>query len=85
MAKVTIFGLIVSTTILLVTFGQGMGVLHGSSVQSHLYWAMATLISVLVANFMAMVHAAQSDRIIRALRAHLAATQSAAGEPADPL
>ena len=49
-----------------------MGVLHGSDVGAHLTWALATLVSVLGANVFAMFHAAQSDRIIRALRAELA-------------
>jgi hypothetical protein len=34
---------------------------------------MAALLSALTANFVAMVHAAQSDRIIRQLRAALPA------------
>jgi len=68
---VTIFCLSVSTVVLLITFGQGMGVLHGGAVAPHLGWALATLVSVLAANVLAMFHAAQSDRIIRALRAHI--------------
>jgi hypothetical protein len=68
MGKVTITLTMVSTVVLLITFGKGMGILRGGDVASHLYWAMATLISVLAANFVAIVHAAQSDRIIRELR-----------------
>jgi len=71
MAKVTVLCLLASTVVLLITFGQGIGVLHGGNVPTHLNWAMATLVSVLAANFVAMVHAAQSSRIIRALRAEL--------------
>ena len=71
MGKVTIACLSVSTAILLVTFGKGMAVLHGGAVAPHLSWAMATLVSVLGANVLAMFHAAQSDRVIRALREHL--------------
>jgi hypothetical protein len=70
MAKVTITCLLISTLMLLVTFGKGMNVLHGGDVGSHLSWALATLVSVLAANVLAMFHAAQSDRIIRNLRAH---------------
>ena len=82
MAKVTIAFLVLSTTVLFITFGKGMNILHGSGdVASHLTWSMATLITALVANFMAMVHAAQSDRIIRRLRALLAA-HGEAGEQA---
>jgi hypothetical protein len=71
MATVTILCLAVSTLTVLVTFGQGIGVLHGGNVASHLGWAMATLVVVLAANFIAIVHAAQSARIIRFLRAQL--------------
>jgi uncharacterized membrane protein len=80
MAKVTIVCLLASTVVLLITFGKGIGVLQGGSVPAHLNWAMATLVSVLVANFLAMVHAAQSDRIIRRLRADLEAAQARLGE-----
>jgi len=69
MGKVTIALSGLSTIVLLVTFGKGMRILQGGDVESHLYWAMATLLSVLGANLVAMVHAAQSDRIIRQLRA----------------
>jgi len=78
MGKVSIACLVVSTVVLLVTFGQGMGVLRGGDVASHLYWAMGTLICVLAANLIAIVHAAQSDRVIRLLRAQL---QGATPEP----
>jgi len=74
MGKVSIACLTISTVMLLVTFGQGMGVLRGGDVESHLYWAMATLICVLAANLIAIVHAAQSDRVIRMLRGELEST-----------
>ena len=74
MGKVTIALTAVSTVVLLITFGKGMGILHGGDVASHLYWAMAALLTALSANFVAMVHAAQSDRIIRQLRALLEAS-----------
>jgi hypothetical protein len=73
MGKVTIALTAVSTVVLLVTFGKGMGILHGGDVGSHLYWAMGTLLTAVTANFFAMIHAAQSDRLIRHLRALLAA------------
>jgi hypothetical protein len=79
MGKVTIALTATSTVILLVTFGKGMGILRGGDVGSHLYWAMATLLSVLAANFVAMVHAAQSDRIIRELRRRLTAATEEEG------
>jgi hypothetical protein len=72
MGKVTIVLLLGSTALLLVAFTKGMNILHGSTdVMSHLSWAMAALVGVLGANFFAIFHAAQSDRIIRQLRAAL--------------
>ncbi|MGH7790620.1 MAG: hypothetical protein ACRERC_27410 [Candidatus Binatia bacterium] len=68
MGKVTIGLTLISTTVLLIAFGKGMGILHGGDVASHLYWSVATLVTVLSANFITMLHAAQSDRIIRELR-----------------
>jgi hypothetical protein len=68
MARVTITCLVISTIVVLAAFGQGMGVLRGGDVSAHLKWALASLIAVLVANFVAIVHAASSDRIIRSLR-----------------
>ena len=78
MSKVTIALTACSTVVLLVAFGKGMSVLHGGDVASHGYWSMAALISALTANFVSMVHAAQSDRIIRQLRA--VTTRAAAPE-----
>jgi hypothetical protein len=72
MGKVTIVLIAVSTVMFLVTFGKGMSVLRGGDVASHMYWALGTLLAVLTANFFAAVHAAQSDRIIRRLRQHIA-------------
>jgi hypothetical protein len=83
MGKVTIGCLAVSTAVLLITFGQGMGLLRGGDVASHLYWAMGTLICVLAANLIAMVHAAQSDRLVRVLRRQL--QEAASPPPADGL
>jgi hypothetical protein len=81
MSKVTISLTAFSTVVLLITFGKGMSILHGGDVASHMYWSMAALLSALTANLVAMVHAAQSDRIIRQLRAVVAAHAST-GEPA---
>ena len=72
MGKVTIALLMASSAVLLVAFTQGINLLHGGhDVLSHLYWAVAALFGALAANFFAMFHAAQSDRIIRDLRAAL--------------
>jgi hypothetical protein len=82
MGKVTIALSGFSTVVLLITFGKGMRILQGGEVASHLYWAMATLLSVLGANLVAMIHAAQSDRIIRQLRENQ--PPSLPREPAEP-
>jgi hypothetical protein len=73
MGKVTITLATASSIVMLVAFGKGIGVLRGADPTSHFYWAMASLLCVLATNFIAMVHAAQSDRIIRELRRTLAA------------
>ncbi len=72
MGRVTIALLLASTTLLLVAFSKGINLLHGGDdVLSHLYWALAALMGALAANFFAIFHAAQSDRIIRELRVAL--------------
>ena len=72
MGKVTIGATVLSTIVLLVTFGKGMLVLRGGAdILSHLYWSVATLVLVLSANVIAMVHAARADRLIAELRAAL--------------
>ncbi len=81
MGKVTIAFTALSTVVLLIAFGNGMSILRGGDVASHLHWSMAALLTALAANSVAMVHAAQSDRIIRQLRA-LVVAQGAAAEPA---
>lgn len=81
MGKVTIVLLLGSTALLLIAFSKGINLLHGErDVLSHLYWAMAALVGALAGNFFAIFHAAQSDRIIRELRAALAAGERE-GEP----
>lgn len=70
MGKVTIGATLLSTAVLLITFFKGMLVLRGGAdIMSHLQWSVATLVIVLAANVIAMVHAARSDRLINELRA----------------
>ena len=72
MGRVTIVGTVLSTILFLVTFGKGMLVLRGGAdILSHLYWSVATLVIVVSANVIAMVHAARADRLIAELRAAL--------------
>ena len=75
MGKVTILLAAVSTAVMLIAFGKGIGVLRGGDVTAHFQWATAALLSVLTANFVAMIHAAQSDRIIRELRRTIASSE----------
>ncbi len=77
MGKVTVGATLISTIVLLVTFGKGMLVLRGGAdILSHLYWAAATLVLVLSGNVIAMVHAARADRLIAELRAELEAERT---------
>ena len=78
MGRVTIVGTLLSTILFLVTFGKGMLVLRGGAdnVLSHLQWSIASLVLVLSANVIAVVHAARSDRLIAELRAALEAERS---------
>ncbi len=80
MGKVTILLMLISTVVMLVAFGKGMSILHGGEVESHLKWAVASMVTVLGANTMAMFHAAQSDRIIRELRSLLPTSQADTNE-----
>ncbi len=74
MGRITIIWLLISTIVLLIAFGKGVGIIHGGDVMSHLYWAVAGLFTALGANLFAMFHAAQTDRIIRELRAEIQRT-----------
>lgn len=76
MGKVTIVLTTISTITLLVAFGKGIGVLRGLDVTNHFQWAAAALFSGLTANLVTVIHAAQSDRIIRELRRHVEALQA---------
>lgn len=78
MGRVTIAATVLSTIVFLITFGKGMLVLRGGAdtVLSHLQWSIATLVLVLSANVIAVVHAARSDRLIAELRAALEAARS---------
>ena len=76
MGRVTIVLTMISTITLLVAFGKGIGVLRGLDVTNHFHWAAAALFSGLTANLVTMIHAAQSDRIIRELRQHVEALQA---------
>ena len=74
MGKVSILLLLASTVVVVGAFVNGLNTIHDNAgVLNHSYWALAALFAVLAANFFAMFHAAQSDRLIRALRQALEA------------
>jgi predicted Co/Zn/Cd cation transporter (cation efflux family) len=80
MGKVSIALLLASTVFVIAAFVNGLNTIHdGGSVLTHSYWALAALFAVLGANFFAMFHAAQSDRLIRALRRALLAEREKQG------
>ena len=74
MGKVSIVVLLISSAAMLGTFGRGITLLRDGDTAAYLQWALTALLIVLCANAVAMVHAAQSDRIIRDLRRHIATT-----------
>ena len=79
MGIVSILLLLGSTAAVIAAFVNGLNVVHDAAgVLHHSYWALGALFAVLSANVFAMFHAAQSDRLIRSLRAELAAER---GEP----
>lgn len=88
MARVTIFLLLASTAVVIGAFVNGLNtVREPADVLRHSYWGLAALFAVLGANFFALFHAAQSDRLIRALRWELERElekNAAAGDPENP-
>lgn len=73
MAWFSVFCLIASSVMVLVTFTKALGGMRAGDMHSHLQWALWCVLTVLAANVMAIVHARQSDRIIRDLRRRLPA------------
>jgi len=73
MGRITILLIAVSTAVVLVGFTRGLSSLRAGDTSAHLFWDMAVFFTVLAVNFVAAIHAAQSDRLIRTLRsAHVA-------------
>jgi len=69
MTRVTILLTLAGLAVLFVSYAQGVRVIHGGSVITHMYWATAALSLVALANFIAVAHLARSERMIRELRA----------------
>lgn len=82
MGKVSIFLLLTSTAVVIGAFVNGLNAVRApEAVLNHAYWALGALFAVLSANFFAMFHAAQSDRLIHQLRHALEAEQAKNGTP----
>ncbi|HYL58022.1 MAG TPA: hypothetical protein VEU51_04070 [Candidatus Acidoferrales bacterium] len=69
MTRVTIGLTIAGLLVLFVAYAQGVRVIHGGDVVSHMYWATGAITLVALANFIAVAHLARSERMIRELRA----------------
>lgn len=69
MTRVTIVLTLLGLGALFVAYFNGVGVIHGGDVLSHMYWATAALFGVAGANFIAVAHLARCERIVRRLRA----------------
>jgi hypothetical protein len=68
MTRVTIALTIAGLAVLFVAYAKGVGVIHGGSVMTHMYWATAAMLLVALANFIAIAHLARAERMIRQLR-----------------
>jgi len=68
MTRATIALTIAGLAILFVAYANGVGVIHGGSVVTHMYWATAAMLRVALANFIAIAHLARSERMIQELR-----------------
>jgi hypothetical protein len=69
MTRVTIALTIAGLVVLFIAYAQGVRVIHGGDVVSHMYWATGAIALVALANFIAVAHLARSERMIRELRA----------------
>jgi len=68
MTRATIALTIAGLASLFVAYANGVGVIHGGSVVTHMYWATAAMLMVALANFIAIAHLARSERMIQELR-----------------
>jgi hypothetical protein len=69
MTRVTIGLCLASLVLLFIAYAKGVGVIHGGSVLSHMYWATGALTFAALAIFIAVAHLARAERMIRELRA----------------
>jgi len=68
MTRATIALTIAGLAILFVAYANGVVVIQGGSVVTHMYWATAAMLMVALANFIAIAHLARSERMIQELR-----------------
>jgi hypothetical protein len=68
MTRVTIALTLAGLAVLFVAYAKGVGVIHGGSVLTHMYWATAAMLLVTLANFIAIAHLARAERMIQQLR-----------------
>jgi len=68
MTRVTILLTLAGLAVLFVAYAQGVHVIHGGSVITHMYWATGAISLVALANFIAVAHLARSERMIQELR-----------------
>ena len=68
MTRVTIGLTLIGLAILFIAYAEGVSVIHGGSVPSHMYWATAALCAVALANFIAIAHLSRAERMIQQLR-----------------
>ena len=69
MTRVTIGLTLAGLIVLFIAYANGVRVIHGGDVVSHMYWATGGLTLVALANFIAVAHLARAERMIRQLRA----------------
>ena len=69
MTRITIALTLIGLAVMFVAYAKGVSVIHGGDTITHMYWATAAMLTVALANFIAIAHLARSERMIRQLRA----------------
>lgn len=68
MTRFTIGLTVISLALLFIAYAKGVGVIHGGSPLSHMYWATGALFAAATADFFAVAHLARSERMLRQFR-----------------
>jgi len=69
MTRVTIALMIAGLVALAVAYSNGVGVIRGGDVVSHMYWSTGAIFGVLLGDVIAIAHLSRAQRMIRELRA----------------